>query len=178
MRQILLTIAFYPLLGFSQDTLVADTNDFFQTLLDSTNMAFEPPEGFIEIEPIPNRQMNYEKAYKHPTERFEVRYAIRHHDFEFYVSMFEMTALNISGGQLPEYTGFNPEAVKEEFGADAGATVMVQVGEEFGQDYQYCLFVYLFKKGVGDGYIFYLADDNTIIPDLMNPIFHALRFEE
>lgn len=165
--------------SYSQDTTSTDSlkNLSFQSLLDSNNMEFEPPQGFIEIDTIGNLQMNYEKAFKHPSKRFEVRYAIRSHEYGFYKQIFEMTVLNISGGQLPEYTPFGTEAVKSEFGADAGATVMVQVGEEFGQDYKYCLLVYIHKKGVGDGYIFYLADDNEIISNLMMPIFHALKFK-
>ena len=126
----LLTIPLSFGLSFSQDSTRVDPWSF-ESLLDSNNMVFEIPEGFIEIDPIENRQMNYEKAYKHPTERFEVRYAIRRHEKGFYKSLFEMTVLNISGGQLPEYTPFGSQAVKSEFGADAGATVLVLVGEEF-----------------------------------------------
>jgi hypothetical protein len=161
-----------------QDSLKVDTSNIitFEMLLDSNNMVFNAPKDFIEVEPIQNRQMNYEKAYKHPTKRFEVRYAIRSHNFGWYHQMFEMTVLNISGGKLPEYTNFNTEAVKNEFNADAGCVVSVPVGEEFGQDYKYCMLVYIFKKGVGDGYIFFLADDKKIIPDLMMPAFHSLKF--
>ncbi|NEQ49137.1 MAG: hypothetical protein F6K11_03255 [Leptolyngbya sp. SIO3F4] len=150
----------------------------FEETLEAMQMTFQPPDGFVEVEPIPNRQMNYEKAYQLPNERFEVRYALRQHNFAFYKQIFEMTALNISGGRLPEYNGFDPDAVRQEFGADAGATVMVPLGEEFGQDYAYCLLVYLHKTGTGDGYIFYLADDPERIPDWMDPIFHNLRFQE
>jgi hypothetical protein len=85
--------------------------------------------------------------------------------------------MNISGGQLPEYSTFNPEAVQKEFGADYGATVMVEVGEEFGQDYVYCLLVFIHKKGIGDAYIFYLADEPQLIPELMKPLFHSLKFK-
>mgnify|MGYP001144088624 CR=1 FL=1 len=149
----------------------------FQSFWDSTNMIFEPPKDYIEIEPIENRQMNYEKAYKHPNERFEVRYAIRNNKFNISKQIFEMTVLNISGGQLPEYTLFGTESVKKEFGADVGATVVVEVCKEFGQDYKYCLIVFIHKNGVGDGYIFYLADNKELISNLMMPIFHALRFK-
>ncbi|MEM6265752.1 MAG: hypothetical protein AAGI38_24840 [Bacteroidota bacterium] len=165
--------------SFSQDSTAVDSTvtGAFQSLLEANNMEFETPQGFVEIDVIENQQMNYEKAFKHPSEKFEVRYAIRNHNFGFFQQMFEMTVLNISGGQLPDYTPFGTEAVKSEFGADAGATVLVQVGEEFGQEYKYCLLVYIYKKGVGDGYIFYLADDKDKIPDLMMPIFHALTFK-
>jgi hypothetical protein len=161
---------------FCQDTLKVQALRFVD-LLDSADMIFEAPKGYIEIDPIQNKQMNYEKAYKHPKEKFEVRYAIRRHNFGWYHQMFEMTALNISGGRLPEYTNFGTEAVKKEFNADAGCTVGLELIEEFGQDYKYCLLVYIYKKGIGDGYIFYMADDNKIITDLMMPIFHALKFE-
>jgi hypothetical protein len=139
---LVISLLFSPF-GFGQDTI--DTNTVteitFEDLLEWNKMEFIVPEGLIETLPLENMQMNYEKAYKHPTKRFEVRYAIRNHDTGFYKQIFEMTVLNISGGQLPEYSQFGTEAVKEEFNADAGATVMVEVGSEFGQDYKYCLFV-------------------------------------
>ncbi|MFT6923446.1 MAG: hypothetical protein ACJA1C_002459 [Crocinitomicaceae bacterium] len=179
MRAIILIIVLvFSHFGFSQDTIdtTTVTEITFEDLLEWNMMEFTAPEGLIEILPIENRQMNYEKAFKHPTKRFEVRYAIRNQDIGFYQQIFEMTVLNISGGQLPEYSPFGTEAVKEEFNADAGATVMVQAGSEFGQDYKYCLLVYIYKKGVGDGYVFYMADDNALILEMMNPIFHALKF--
>lgn len=165
--------------AFTQDTLnqgIVPT--LFDTLLIESGLSFSPPEGMTEIAPIENMQMNYEKAYIDKDANFEVRYAIRQHDFNFPQTMFEMTVLNISGGQLPDYTAFSSQAVKEEFGADAGYTVLVNVGKEFGQNYKYCLLVYTFKKDVGDCYTFYLADDVFLISERMEPIFHALRFND
>lgn len=166
---------------YSQDKTIKDSTSnevTFEMLIDSNNMVFSRPKGYIEIPTIHNRQMHYEKAFKHPTERFEVRYAIRNHNFGWYRQMFEMTVLNISGGQLPEYTKFDTNAVKEEFNADAGCVVTVVPGKEFGQEYKFCTLVYLFKNGVGDGYIFYMADDNNLISELMDPIFYSLKFDD
>jgi len=178
LRKILSVFFVFSLLNFtySQNEVLAPL--IIESKLDTSNMIFERPKDYIEIPVIENRQMNYEKAYKHPDENFEVRYAVRTHNNNFYKQIFEMTVLNISGGKLPEYTIFGTEAVKKEFGADAGATVAVELGKEFGQDYKYCLLVYIHKNNVGDGYIFYLADDKDIITKYMNPIFHALRFKE
>jgi len=159
------------------DSLQKDSTLTFESLLMLNAMSFDAPKDYIEVKPIENRQMNYEKVYKHPTKRFEVRYAIRNNKLNIPKQIFEMTVLNISGGLLPEYTTFNAEAAKNEFGADEGATVMVRAGKEFGQDYKYCLLVYIHKSDVGDGYIFYLADDQKIIDDLMQPIFHGLKFK-
>jgi hypothetical protein len=90
---------FIAISGYCQDFVTDDSlpRVNFQELLDSAKMVFTPPAGYIETEPVYNKQMNYEKAYKHPTERFEIRYAIRRHEFNFFQQMFEMTALNISG---------------------------------------------------------------------------------
>ena len=176
---ILVLSIWLPSQAFSYENLDSDTVEevTFEMLLDSNNMIFVAPVGFIETEPKQNGQMNYEKSYKHPTEKFEVRYAIRKHNFGWYKQMFEMTAKNISGGSLPEYTNFGTDAVKREFNADAGCVITLIATSEFAQGYKYCLFVYIYKKGIGDGYVFYMADDNEIIPDLMMPIFHALKFE-
>lgn len=163
----------------AQDSLaLAPSPTLFDTLLMENGMSFSPPDGMVEIAPIENMQMNYEKAFKDMEANFEVRYAIRRHDFNFPESMFEMTVLNISGGQLPEYTRFGSQPVKTEFGADVGYTVLTEVGAEFGQRYKYCLLVYIYKKDVGDGYIFYLTDDADLISTRMGPIFHALRFND
>lgn len=166
---------------FLSHTVIAQkpvSDSRFELLLDTNHMEFTVPPEYKEIACIENRQMNYERAYKHPKEKFEVRYAIRSHNLEIAQSIFEATVLNISGGQLPEYSMFKPEAVQKEFGADMGATVIVEVGEEFGQDYAYCLLVFLHKKRIGDAYIFYLADDGQLIPELMKPLFHSLKFKQ
>ena len=168
---------FFGHIAFSQTT---SSDSLFQELLDANHMEFTAPNSYKEIDCIENRQMNYERAYKHPKEKFEVRYAIRSHDLEIAPSVFQATVMNISGEQLPKrhHYPMNPEAVQKELGADYGATVMVEVGEEFGQDYVYCLLVFIHKKGIGDAYIFYLADDPALIPELMRPIFHSLNFKQ
>jgi hypothetical protein len=162
---------------FAQDTTTVDPYSF-EALLDSCNMEFTAPLGYKEVSVIENMQMNYEKAYKHPTKNFEVRYALRRTKLNLPESMIMVTVLNISGGQIPEYNMFGTDAVKKEFNADSGGAASCTLGPEFGQDYKYCLLVYIHKNNVGDGYIFYLSNDNEIIPDLMEPLFHNLKFRE
>ena len=172
----------------------------FTQLLTRAKMTFEAPAGLTQTDPIENKQMNWELAYKHATKKFEVRYAIRPmddalkvyeereankkegdiniHPNKWYRSTFEMTVLNISGGQLPEYTVFDAQAVKKEFNADWGATTSVEVVEEFGKGYTFCLFVFIHKENLGDGYIFYMADEADVISEEMGAIFHALKFQK
>lgn len=169
-----------------------------QELLDRAQLTFTVPEQLQATEPIENRQMNWELAYKHPEQKFEVRYAIRpldtqiaaYEEFQknkkegdimidpnnWYSSVFDATILNISGGKLPQASEFDPDAVREEFNADWGATVLTETGEEFGQGYQYALVVTLHKDNAADVYIFFMGDDKEVIIEQMNEIFHALKF--
>lgn len=191
--KLLLSVIF--LTSFQSDTYPK----LFTSLLQRAHMKLEKPEGYTETAPIENRQMNYEYALKHPTKRFEVRYAIRPLDSmiidykahmktkkegdifinpnKFYESSLQATLLNISGGELPEITVFGSKAVKDEFNADWGATAFVNVGEEFGQDYKFCMVVALHKDDLGDAYYFYLADDRQVIIDTMMDAFHSLKFQ-
>lgn len=159
---------------FAQDPA---TPDSFEEALASMGMVFQAPEGHIRTELRENRQMNWERSYRHPSEHFEVRYALRRHEYTFVKQILLMTSLNISGGEEREPSWFHPEAVKAEFGADHGAAVGLPTGEEFAFGYGACIMVYLHKRGVGDAFVFYMADDLEAIPPLMRPIFHALRFE-
>ena len=188
-------ILFVVLTSFNSDNLPKTFTD----LLDRATMKFEKPSNFGEIKTVENRQMNYEYAIKHTNKKFEVRYAIRPLDNllkdyaekekkkkkgdmninpnNLYNSFLQATVLNISGGQLPEFTEFGKESVKKEFNADWGATTFVNVEKEFGQDYKYCMIVALHKDNFGDAYIFYLSDTQDGFDELMSPAFHSLKFK-
>lgn len=171
----------------------------FTDLLNRGKLTFQEPAGFVKTPTIENSQMNYEYAIKHPKKNFEVRYAIRPldnllrdheekeknkksgdihiHPNKLCSSLLQMTTLNISGGQLPEVTVFDKEAVKQEFNADWGATTFVEVGKEFGQEYKYCMIVAIHKDNFADAYFFYLSDTKDGFDELMNPAFHSLNFK-
>lgn len=77
---------------------------------------------------------------------------------------------------------FPSAAVKAEFGADWGATELIQPGPDFGQTYRHCMLVGLHKNGAADAYCFYLFDDqkeltNVIFGDPTKAVFHSLRFQ-
>jgi len=177
---------------------LSDLPKAFTELLGRAKMTFEKPIGLVETDPIENEQMNYEYALITKSKDFEVRYAIRPldelineynenkkngklgvsvHPNKLYSTAFEATVLNISGGQFPEPTIFDKEAVKEEFNADWGATSFVEVGKEFGQDYKYCVVVAIHKDNSGDAYCFYLSKNKANISDNMEKLFHLLKFK-
>lgn len=170
----------------------------FQEKVLKAKMTFVMPKGFQETEIISNKQMNYDYAMKNVERNFEVRLAIRPLDDllksynekesnkkpgenqispnKFYQGAFIATLMNISGGHKPNGGPFPKEAVKSEFNADWGASSMLEVGKEFGQDYKYCVVVAIHKDDVADAYYFYLANDKETIQELMPSIFHCLKF--
>ncbi len=160
-------------------------------------MVFESPDSLISTPIIFTHAMSYEYAIKYPGKNFEIRYAVRPSDNLWkeyerniknikkcdintnpdstFLSAFETVILNVSG-KLPKITEFDKLAVKNEFNADWGGTVAVEPRKEFGQNYKYCMIVALHKSKKGDAYIFYLANSTEGFNQLIDPAFHALRF--
>ena len=178
------------------------TNDrpasVFEEKLLEAKMRFEMPKGFQDAAIISNKQMNYEYAMKHIEKNFEVRFALRPLEGllksydekeinkkpgdinvspnKFYSSALLATAMNISGGKMPQISQFPKEAVKAEFNADWGAVAKVEVAKEFGQEYKTCMIVAIHKDNAADAYYFYLGNDSQTLLELMKPIFHCLKF--
>jgi hypothetical protein len=192
---VIIGLLFLGLTSFKEDKLPKT----FTKLLDRGKMTFLRPDGLVEVPTIENEQMNYEYALKYPDKNFEVRYAIRPLDIimkEYQESIknkkegetilhpnkycspsLQATVLNISGGQLPNIAQFDSDAVKTEFNADWGATTFVELGEEFGQSYKYCVVVAIHKDDTGDAYIFFLSDTKVDFDKNMQTAFHSLRFK-
>jgi len=183
--------------GFSQTNELP--NDF-KKLLKRANMTFDMPSGLVEAEIIDNYQMGYQYALKYPDKKFEVRYSINPldndleryeeglkedgtstalHPNDYYRSSIYAIIANVSDGkvQSPDFVTFPKESVKKEFNADWGATMMIEVGETFGQDYKYCLIVALHKDNQADAYYFYLGDNPEEFPELMQEMYYSLKFE-
>jgi hypothetical protein len=194
----IITIGFIVvfLCSFTKEETVSE----FQEKLLKSKMNFEMPKGFQETAIIPNNQMNYDFAIKHKERDFEVRFAIHPLDDrmknyldkekskqsgeinknpnELYQGSFLAIAMNISGvfDKIPRTSTFPPEAIKAEFNADWGALTMVETGKEFSTVYKYCMTVAIHKDDVADAYYFYLANDQQTLKELMQPVFHSLKF--
>ena len=189
-------LLFITLTAFKADNLPP----LFSSLLTRAQMTFVAPEGYTEVQPVQNGQMNYEYALKYPGKNFEVRYAIRPLDTllqqflteeknkkpgdvnispnKLYSALYKATVLNIAGtGVLPQISAFDKTAVKNEFNADWGATSVCAPGGTFGKGYKYCLAIAIHKDNIGDAYCFYLGDNQQDMQSLIEPIFHALRFK-
>jgi hypothetical protein len=113
-----------------------------------------------------------------------------------YKQVFHTIVLNIGvGGQTNPDMGqalqaefarplkeFPSSAIKAEFGADWGATDLIQPGPEFGQTYKHCVLVGLHKDGAADAYCFFLFDNQkdlaeVVFGDPAKAAFHSLCFQ-
>lgn len=178
----------------------------------AARMTLTPPPGWTETPVIRNDQMDYDYALRYPSHQLEVRYAVRPltdmlaeyarsktkknvtmvDPNRMYETLFRTIVLNVgmgaqtgsdmaAGFSKPLQT-FPPAAVKAEFGADWGATALLEPGPEFGQTYKHCLLVGLHKNGAADAYCFYLFDDQKDLADVVfgdpaKAAFHSLRFQ-
>jgi hypothetical protein len=194
---LLFTVSLIILLtAFKGDNLPA----LFSNRLSRAQMTFTPPDGYKEVPVIPNGQMHYEYALKHPDKNFEVRYAVMPLDSLFiqseaikndknstvvsmvsrnrlYEALFSATMANISGGQQPNIQAFPTAAVNHDFNAGWGASSVCEVSGDFGKGYKYCMAVAIHKDNLADAYYFYLADNKDDIRNLMDPIFYAMKFK-
>lgn len=178
---------------------------YFKELLERTQMTFTMPEGYIETEQIKNPHMQWEYSIKHPTEKFEIRYAIRPIDkmikkFEewkknpkeggvktdprnIYPSIAASVAYNIGDGYDIEkvMSGliiFPAESVKKEFGADKGVHMtLLKVRKEFANDYNHCMMVAINKEDLGTAFCFFMFDDINILSSTLPLVFYSLRFK-
>jgi hypothetical protein len=171
----------------------------FAELLVRGKMSYTLPRGFYDTKVIANKQMNYEYALEYPDKNFELRLAIRPLDElikeykaklkskknsdaavdpnTIYEATFQAIIMNISGGHQSEITTYRKDEVNIEYNADWGATTMVEVGNEFGPNYKYCIIVALHKDNVADAYYFFLAGNKDAYTYLMQPAAYCLRFK-
>ncbi|WP_162817968.1 hypothetical protein U0035_16895 [Niabella yanshanensis] len=78
---------------------------------------------------------------------------------------------------IPRFGAFKPEAVKNEFNADWGATSGYAPRTTFDSNYKNCMTVTLHKDDAADVYIFYLFNDKETMMRLMPSTFHAMKFK-
>ncbi len=88
-----------------------------------------------------------------------------------------MQAQASSAPAIPRFGAFKPEAVKNEFNADWGATSGYAPRPTFDSSYKNCMTVTLHKDNAADVYIFYLYNDKETMMRLMPAAFHAMKFK-
>ncbi len=163
----------------------------FRQLLEPLSLTFTAPAGFEPIAP----PAGCDYALKGTTG--ELRYAIRSlasqveayqksqepgsqtvaaDPNKLYSTMLLAMGANLAGvspDRIPNQA-FSPPNVKAEFGADAGMTSAVPLG-----DGRLCLLNVYHKDNVADAFVYYIAADMETLKGLINTpaVFQALRFK-
>jgi hypothetical protein len=169
----------------------------FEESLKSLGLVFNPPKDYQVVPPKENRDVKYDYALRHPTKKYEVRYALHllpKGALEKYQEWskkkdkggtiktdpnllprfeFQAVAQNIAGEDRP----VSVQQLKEaEFGADAEQLTLTQTASEFAGDFKYCAIIGIQKKDWGQVYIFHLFDDFNDVKEEMNAAYFSLKF--
>lgn len=158
----------------------------FNAQLEKVGMTYSSIEGFTEVPPIDNPHMLYEYAIKIPSDKLEIRYAIREGQDNLQRAMLLAILMNISGEMNPtkfQIREFHPEAVRSEFNADWGGIVITDVRPDFGQDYKHCAVVFLYKEGKANAYVFFMLKSiedfgSADFTTNFEKAFHLLKFKD
>ena len=153
----------------------------FADLLLKDSLSFARPPGFVPVAVVTNPDVQYQFAMKSNVVKAEIRYAIfpAMQNRSLSATWLETLCLNVSGGTECNTRQFPPQAVKTEFGADAGWTSLTPLHSEFGRGYAYCMINLIHKDHVADVAIFFLFDDVKVLQPLIvdEAVFHALKFK-
>lgn len=199
-KGILLSISMLLLLT----TAWAPGNKKWEKLLAENQLVFEPNGNYKPTKVYANRDLYFNYAMKHKSLDLEVRYSImpilKFDDEDgttvsvdgnkLYRTLLMTNAMNVSqkdeyfgrngsGPTLPEVNDFPPEAVMNEFNADAGATTAFDIQSEyseFGKDYKWGLMFIIHRDDVCDVNITFLANDKDVLSDNFLEAFHFLTF--
>ena len=176
----------------------AEKEGDFSLMLKKAKMKFVLPPEYIAADVVPDEQQNYHHAIRHRSLKMEVRYYIDPLDMAAYRRSLEpgsnirlvnpnnlhgmvtqTIVENLTGTSKVRSAGtFPPAAVKNEFGADWGASyLLMPVTGKFGAGFKLVSLVVLHREDVADAYIFFLFDDFTVYQQQMRNFFYALRFE-
>jgi len=155
----------------------SDAGAEFVAALARSRLSLEPPEGFEAVPVVANERWAYQHAIRSSEAKLEIRYAALPPD-EDYESLFAATALKLDReGQLRGIGTFPYDSVREEFNADWGGALSIDVHPAFAQGYAKGLAVLIHRDGVGNGLFVGLFDElEGQVEWEWDRAFHALRF--
>lgn len=170
----------------------------FTDILNAHRMIFSMPKDFIQAKVIENDDVIYQNAIKSKKNKLEIRYSVfslkeQIKEYEEWKNSKEKNGVrtdpnnghqlftlavveNIAGSENPKGTKFPDESVKNEFGANWGASFFVECKSGFGKGYKYAMITALHKDSVANAYITYLFDDyKTVQAEIVN-VFYSMKF--
>ncbi len=149
--------------------------DLFTALVKESGMQWRFPAGFVEVTPVDNPYLTYEKGIKSADGKLEIRYALRpinrviidyddphgatpdpNHIFS---RLFQSLTGNLSiGGNTPTRE-YMPEDARKVFGADWAAMSIFDVDPEYSKNYPAAMLLAMHKNRTADAFIIFLFKD-------------------
>lgn len=194
-----LIVFFLAAFGLISPATYSQHKKAFQKLMKEHELQFEMPDGYREVPVRENGDMGYHYAIYNKDLDMEIRYSIfsikefvrqnpgfetpgpdHANPNEIWMTLFMVNLLNITQCGMdnkPPMGPFPDDAVRSEFGADAGATSAFPMKSEFGGDYTDMMAFVIHRDDVADAYVVFLAHDPWVIFNNMDYAFHALRFK-
>lgn len=172
------------------------TPEQFRRYLFSAGLEFTMPEGFIQVPRKENPDLWYAFAVMSPDSAFEIRYSVwplkqslsdyeeclkdsncmMVHPNRIFEGRASANVLNMTGGAGADVVRFPEDAVKEEFGADAGGSAMFAFDCQFGQGYTFGQAIMLHKDDVADVLVTFMSNDIERHRAYLNDLLYTVRF--
>ena len=197
-----LRLLLFSFSAFSQTVSVEE----FKKITDSSGLKFEMPKEYKVTKIIKNRDLDYSFAMINADSTMEVRYSIftlksrlkEYNDYQsstnktsdgmtnvmsdpnkLYWALTLSTMSNLTNGNPRQGIDYNKDAVKEEFNADFGTTVMFKLDCEYGKGYAAANLITLHKDNVADVLIVILTNiknSDKYYSEMLIP-FHSLTYK-
>lgn len=170
-----------------------DTPYTFEQLLVDAGLILKAPADFEIRTPEVNDVLSYEYALQHRQKKLAVRYAIRPInmvaiDYEdphnsapepnhLFPMLFQSLISNFSDGGNSPSNEYSASDAKVLFNADWAAAAVMDVIDNFSDEYAQVLLLALHKNNASDAYVIILFDDYATVKPEIKTVLSSLRFK-
>jgi hypothetical protein len=192
MRSISSKLFAFILLYLSCSINSKELSDFKQ-LLEVSGLTYSKPTNLIELEAKKDKIISYEKALRDSNNYFEIRYVIRpismlqidykdahsttpspNHIFPLF---FQTLINNLSDQSSSSTKEYLPSDANKFFNADWAAVALLNLNNEFSNQYQQLLMIAIHKDNASDAYLLILFNDYKYVKDHIDAITSSLVFK-
>ena len=165
----------------------------FPQLLVDAGLILEAPADFEIKAPEVNAVLSYEYALQHKQKKLAVRYAIRPInmvtiDYEdphnsapepnhLFPMLFQSLISDFSDGGNSPSNEYSASDAKTLFNADWAAAAVMDVIDDFSDEYDQVLLLALHKNNASDAYVIILFDDYAAVRPEINAVLSSLKFK-
>ena len=179
--------------GHSAQIKQSLTTDFDKLAMEA-GLVFQKNDEFDEIEPRPTPLYQFQKALRHRTAPFEIRYAIRPltrilieysdphnaapNPAHIYPQVFQAMIGTLSRHGHSPTRGYLKKIAKKMFNADWAAASLFDTDQALNTEFSSALLLAIHKNKKGDAYILFLFNDAKAAKKLIDRSLDTLKFKQ